>query len=866
MKNNSFIFWATCFILILPILVLPPSFQPSDWDRASLFKTTLAVLAFFLLYRFFYKNDLSISLPKWNLKNYLPFLALLFFILSAGVATIFSQDPRFSFFSSPARPAGFLNLLFFFAFSIFLAVFINDTYWKKLWSANLAVAFIASVFAIIQAFGVFGNVFTSYYGGGTPSFLGNSTFLAIYMVFMVFWTLAMLMLKKEKKQKFIYGGLLCLFLLTVFLTGSRAVYLALLISFFFFFFFYPLKFKHLKTLKIAAGSLLLLAVIFVLIFNFFPQFGEKNYFFSRLENRLSIQRVSEDLFGTRFAVWKITWQAIKEKPLLGWGPENFYIGFEKYYEPTAPNMQKLWWDKPHNIFLEIWVNLGIFALIFYIAFWILLFLNLQKIKKRTKLADGGPTPIIAHCLQAIIIGYLTALFFNLESFSTHLVAFFFIGYAFYLLSDKNERFSAKGGSAFGGEFKNNQKIINSKNKKIFATVFIVVLLLFAYFWNLKPLIVNETLKRADILSQNKKNCGKAIALAESANKSPGIISAYAALTYYDIIKKCATPEKEVESAKKGVETLKKATAIQPKFTRAWLLMGALENVLAAREEDPANKNKLVLEARGHLNQALELSPKRQEILLEMQKNYMIVQDYKAMEKTGYDCISIDPSQGICYWYLGIAEIFLGNQESGKKHVEQSLEKLGFAPFYMHLGAAYISQKNYVDAEEAYRLAVFNDQKNANYRAVHALLLREIGDYTKAAEEAVNVFDLQPDNPEAIVFLENLLGLDANDPVIHGSLAHIYRQLGREDKAIKELLIAKNLYLNLIRNNPNSAMLRYNLAVVYKELQEYENAYQEALTAVKIDMGYKNKVTKFMETLSNELYDRYLEFLRDNDLT
>jgi O-antigen ligase/tetratricopeptide (TPR) repeat protein len=822
-KTQNILFWGVCSILFLPIIILPPSFQPSEWTRTTLFRILITALVTFVLFKYFYKNDISISLPKWNISKYLPFLVLLGFMLLIIISTIFSVDPRFSFFGNPSRAGGSLNLLFYFGFTVFLTLFIKDTNWEKLLKINFVVAFLASLFALTQAFNLFKNTFISYEGGGAPSVFGNSTFFAIYMLFITIWSFVLLIQKKDKKQKMLYGGLFCFFVLTIFLTDSRATYLALIVSFFYFLFFYPFKIKKIKTLKIIAGSILIFAAITVLVFNSFPQLADQNIIFFKLENRLSIERVAEDLFGTRFAVWQMTIEAIKDKPLFGWGPENFYVGFEKYFEPTAPNMQKLWWDRPHNVFLEIAVNYGLIALFFYISFWIILLWNLQKFKLAKKNADANPDEtLVAHGLQAMIIGYLITLFFNFDSFPTYLISFFFIGYAFSLLFSQTEK----------TEIKNNQKIINYKNKKIITVIFYVILLLFIYFWNIKPLYINESIVFAKNLS-NVGSCEKSLSIIENANENPGILKVYNALTYSDIIKKCSNKEQQIEQAKKGVEALKEAVVIQPNYTRAWLFMGALTNVLAANEQDSGNKDDLLKEARDYFNKALELSPKRQEILVELEKNYLIAQNYKEMEKTGHNCINIDSTQGICYWYLGISEIFMGNQENGKKHIEKSLELGGFPIPWLQLGAAYVDQKNYKDAADAYYMITVSYPENASYHAVYAFLLKENGEYNKAASEALKVFQLQPGNKDSQDFLEALLGTSPNDPIVHASLAYMYKELGENEKFLKELNTAKLIYLQLIAQNPNNATLHFQLAGVYAELNNYENSYQEALLAINL---------------------------------
>ena len=847
MENNNFIsqkkshrlfFWGICFILFLPIIILPPAFEPSVWSRAILFRTVLTLLISFLSFKFLYKKDISLSIPKKKNPVYLPFLMLLAFFIVLIIATLFSQDLMFSIFGSPKRAGGILNLLFFFLFAVFLALFIDKNDWKKLFHILFGFGVLISLLAVVQYFNLLKNVFISFESGGTPSFLGNATFLAIYMLFLTFLSFTLLTQEKDKKKKWAYGALFLLFGCTILITGARATYLGLLIGFFFFIFFYPKKFK---LLKIVASSFVLFVIIVAVLFNIFPQIAEKNNLFKMTAGRLSIKGVMTDLAGTRFSAWKIAFQAIKDKPIWGWGPENFYIGFEKYYDTNTPGIKDTWWDRPHNAFLDIAVSSGIISLILYFLFWLALFWQLQKFKRRQ---GDDERAYLAHGLQTMFIAYLTALFFNFDDFSTYLISFFFIGYAFHLISNQGE-----------------QKIIQTPKTNFFKKKFayiplLLILICFIWFWNIKPLYLNEKINYAEILIAAKK-CDKAINMTKNIWQGGGILTSYAGLKYTDFIKQCATAEKEVEYVLSGTEALKSASLVQPNYTRTWLVLAGFINVLAAKEEDVEKQKKLLLEARGYLEKALELSPKRQEIFIEMEKNYIMAKDYQKMKKTAEDCLEIDSGYGQCYWYLGIAEIFLGDQENGKKHIQRAQEGGAVTPPYIQLGVAYISQKNYKDAAEAYRMAtVYNNDKNAGWHAVLAFLYKKIKEYDKAGKEAIKVFELEPENKEAMDFLKQLLGLSPNDPSLHSSLAYVYKQMGEDEKARQEYLIVKSLYLQAAAKYPKEGTYRFNLAGVYKELGEYEKSYYEAVLAKKIDPGLEPAVLGLLYTLPENYIERY----------
>ena len=859
MKNNpthfkentsNFLLWLLGLALVLPVIILPPNFQPSDWTRSMLFRIIITILISFLLYRFFYKQNIFISLPKWNTSNYLPFLFLVGFFIILIVATIFSQDITFSIFGSPTRSGGVLNLLFFFIFSIILALFINKNQWEKLFTILFITGSIASLLAIVQYFNLLKNVFISHEGGSTPSFLGNSTILAIYMLFLSFLSFVLFVQKQTKKEKIAYGILFLLFIFTIFITGSRAGYLGLLAGFLYFFLWYPYP-KKFKILKITASLILLSSIVAIVFFNFFPQIGEKNNTLKIITDRVSIQKIARDITGTRLSVWKITLQEIQDKPLLGWGPENFYIGFEKYYDPIPFDTPILLWDRPHNILLDIAVSSGILSLLLYIGFWGTLFWKLQTVKNAQKKDDYyADNTIKIHGVQAAFIGYSIVLFFNFDNFSTYIISFFFIGCAFYLIWLGKEAITI---------FPPKKTFLQ---KKPLILIYIAVAIVFLWFWNIKPLYLNEKIAHAKNLAM-VRYCKEAFSIANNENWAhAGILKSHAILLYSDIMRNCAfiEPEKEVEYSKKMMFLLSIAAKTRPTFSRTWLFMGSFTNVLAAREENIEKKNNLLLETNGYLQKALTLSPQRQEIFSEMGKSYLIAQDYVSMKKMGQDCIKIDPRFNECYWYLGVAQIFLNEQEEGKKNIALALQYgYNYNPGYKQLAVAYMSQKNWADAVLAYEKVLIPDETfaipaAASHYATLAFLYEKAGDYTKAGQTALKVFRLQPENPETLQFIKLLLGKKPNDPILNSSLAFIYAQPGPE----QELSKAKAIYLVLSSRYPENTDYLWEIMNIEYQLKEYEGAYQTALRRIFINPKLREGMEEFIKKIPGGYWKRYVE--------
>ena len=114
--------------------------------------------------------------------------------------------------------------------------------------------------------------------------------------------------------------------------------------------------------RVSAGAL----VVLILLGGGFwvarsSQFVQSSPVLSRLANISLSNGTTRD----RLLVWGISWQGIKERPLLGWGPENFNLVYGKYFNPALYGAEP-WFDRSHNILLDWLVTAGILGLVGYL--------------------------------------------------------------------------------------------------------------------------------------------------------------------------------------------------------------------------------------------------------------------------------------------------------------------------------------------------------------------------------------------------------------------------------------------------------------------------------------------------------------------
>ncbi|MFA5386680.1 MAG: O-antigen ligase family protein [Candidatus Paceibacterota bacterium] len=415
-----------CLIVALPLLSLQPWFSPPDWGKTIVFRIILSILIFLFLWQIFSNKNQEAKEKTFFLlsrKN------IIFWLLTALfgtylLATIFSLDPNFSFWGSPYRSGGFLNFAFYIIFGILAFLTLDKDSWRKVWNIAILFGALVSLVAIFQWQGLFQDILIST-ESRPPATLGNPIMLALYLLLLSFLTLSFILKATPLYKKIFYSAALLVFLFTILLTYSRAVYLGLVVGFLYFIFFFPYK-------KLAISLILKSTLLIVFLFGVYgiyyintqsqlPELIKENKTLREITSRLSIERAFQD---PRISGWKVSWQALKDRPILGYGPENFSIGFDKYYDSSLKGIEKMpggadnWWDRAHNFVFDISLSAGIPALlIFLLLFGVLLF-KLARIKETA--------------IQAAFIGYLVANFFSFDTFSIYLILFLLIGYSLHL--------------------------------------------------------------------------------------------------------------------------------------------------------------------------------------------------------------------------------------------------------------------------------------------------------------------------------------------------------------------------------------------------------------------------------------------------
>lgn len=700
---QKIIIWGAMAAAFTAFLISPVIFIPDKFAKAVVFRLIVEIMfigGVFLLAKH----------SRLSRANFGPvaFTVAAFFI-AALLAAFFSLQPFTSWWGESIRSEGFFLTIHLVLFFFLLALAADWPAWRKIFSVFGLVAGAAGVFVTLQVLfpSLLNEPFLNSMGSRPSGTLGNPANLAGFMIIWFFVTAGLCLTEKNKDLKIAFTFAALFQFLAIVFSETRAVFLGLLVGGWWFLFFYP---GIARRRQAALGILSTLALAAILIFSqvaINAQIQEISPKFGRLTNF----NLGDDTIRSRFMAWGTAISGFKDRPIFGYGPENFSIMFDTHYNPAFSTFTfaETWWDRSHNIFIDIGIPLGGVGLAAYLAMILTAFYVIRQ--KKIELAGVGnqnsglDSKIFYHALLAALIAYFTQNLFNFDTVNSWMAFFLILAFAEFTSRKKHPEWP---------EIKINFEGLNAARK---IAIIIVILFVIAAAWktNIQPFFANwrsnEALKFI--------NEGTFIQLNDAYNRlfqNPTLHDNSlnnqfaAAVLFYAKPLREENPAMFKETLLKVAGRLDQNIARQPYATKLYLDQANLYIHLGGL--DPAAAEK----ALPYVKKAWEISPGRQ-ITLNAWAKILIIQNKnrEAMEKLEQSAL-INPFYPETFWWLGITNTYEGQFENGERYFDIA-ESKGFK---------------------------INDENNLRLRAA---LYRDTAQYAKLPDVYLKLLERRPNDLE-----------------------------------------------------------------------------------------------------------------------
>lgn len=403
------LFGLTALILTIPLIVTHQTMYPFIFGKIIVFRILVEFILIILLVAW-------IGGARWmRIQWQHPLILTTVFFFAVQVFTsLMGSDFLRSFWSTQERMTGLFTVGHFLIwFLIMTVIFRTIRQWKWLIVISLCVSLVMAT-----------NGFIEMQSGGMRSLLGNPIYISVYAMIHVYLS-ALLITLSRRQVGFLFIGAIgaVVNFIIMLLAGGRGVMLAFLISIGLLA-FCSMIFLSRKGKIIITSSFMLLGLIVtgILWYGTTPQgtaWAEASLPYSIKRIVLLKQYWNPE---NRTEVWSIGIEGFKERPLLGWGWENFSYIFQKYYTKPIPGEGFTYFDRSHNQLIDILALTGIVGLGAFLALWGAIFWTLAS-TLRTKKSKREKIAIL-------LIGFLFLAYFlqNLTVFDTPapLIMFTFI--------------------------------------------------------------------------------------------------------------------------------------------------------------------------------------------------------------------------------------------------------------------------------------------------------------------------------------------------------------------------------------------------------------------------------------------------------
>jgi len=712
----SIIQWGTYLVLFTPLILNKNFFFPYVVPKTIFFRILVDIIL--IVYLLLITANKKYR-PKMNWLSW----SILGFLLISFIASVFGENFIRSFWSTFERMTGLLTLAHLFAFFIILtSVFREKKYWERILTVSILVG-------VALSFYIANSADASARGGGT---LGNTSFMSAYLLFNIFFAI-MFFFNKNGWSKLFYGFTLIPMIWLLFFSqeptqGAIGAFVGgVFLLGFVYFLCYSFIFgnKNLKKISIILTTILLLGGIV---------FSQTNFFKEKI-----FEISQSNSWQARQIIWNMSFDMWKDRPLLGWGEDNFNVAFAKHYDPSLPLTNDIWYDRAHNIILDVMVSSGIIGLLSYLTIFIIAGISLLKLCFRVVDKKNIILPLSMLVLLSV---YLAQNIWVFDMVSSYMMLFLSFSFIYFLIESNREE-----------EIK---EVKDNKSYSFISAFLIIIILITIYFGNIKPaqssnLLVNSLYMPLDkaIPSFQKAIHTSPIGTIEGAEQFSRKMSEFAFTSDIDkSLLKEGLDSAEVE--------MKNAIKRAPKDFRLYLVLGKQYNNTYQVFRD----TEYVILAKEILEQAKELSPKNQQVYWELSQSSLYRGENEEAISYMQRAVDLEPRFGTAHWYAALVYKSVGEYNLSWEHMRNAKEFgynwQGNTSDLEKVIAVNQQLGNNQELISLYVQAISLDSKNAQYKGGIAVAYANLGQYDKAREFALEAVELNPEfKDELLDFINNL---------------------------------------------------------------------------------------------------------------
>lgn len=472
-------------LFLIPIFALfPMDFWPFSFPHDFYFPfITGKAIYFRILVEVAFAGWLLLALidPRYRPRITPITLTITIFAVITLIADLIGMNPLRSLWSNFERMEGWMMIIHLWAFFMAGTHLLGTgeharALWHRWFNWSIIVAIIVGFYGFLQLFGV-----AEIHQGSTriDASLGNAAYMAVYLL----WNIGLCMylytvarageLKNAAFLSWAYPILAAVFSFLLFATATRGTILGWTGGILVALFVYAVWGRGMskKSRWISGAIIIVIALIGIGLVSAKNSSFVKN---NEALNRVASISLSNPETASRLYIWQMALKGWEQRPILGWGQENFNFIFNANYNPKMWN-QEQWFDRAHSVYLDWLTASGAVGLLAYLALYVVLVISIWK---------SGLTVARKSILTGLLAGYAVHNIFVFDNLASYI--YFTAALAFVNSLRPHE------GRPLGGD----KHLSKEAAEYVIAPAVIVALVLVVWFYNARVVSANKSLIQA----------------------------------------------------------------------------------------------------------------------------------------------------------------------------------------------------------------------------------------------------------------------------------------------------------------------------------------------------------------------------------
>jgi len=584
-------------------------------------------------------------------------LVMFLYILSFSLSTFFGVDYYHSLWDNYERMLGLFTIFHYIIFYFIAGGILREWLdWKIASRVFLFAGFLVMFIGWLQTQNP--QLLLNNGSERVMSTLGNPIYVGDYGMFLFFLALLLFIREKNNLWKTFYCLAGFFGVMGIIWSGTRGAVLGMAAAVSFGIVSYIVFSKDSPRIRYG-----LLGLSFLFLSSLATLYYYKNTDF--VKNIPAVGRAINTSFvdikgSPRWIAWGIAIESWKERPIFGWGPNNYFYAFNKYYKAKSLDFgyQETWFDNAHNIILNTLSVQGAIGLLIYLSVFVVAIVSLTISFYQGKL-DKKFVVISSTFLVAHFFGNITVF----ENPTSYLYFMFWLA----MISS----LTAKSGDE---KKEVDSKIITDK-KLNFGTIFLVFvsIFIFIFIFNIRNASANQKNLLAIRNLSSGFSSGNLEVMDSLSFSSPHIDDTRsnigrAALDFLSANWQKLDKTKVNNLFDLVIQNLEKNLLIHPLDIRNQLLLSQIYQLQTIVNNNPV----YLLKMENVLQDALSKSPKRQQIIYSLSAVQMQLNKKDSAIKLLEQTILDNPNVSESYWRLAYIYKLAGQEEKAKKIIDQGV--------------------------------------------------------------------------------------------------------------------------------------------------------------------------------------------------